>query len=90
MNNLDALLTSMKNLPLDPRLGGIDDGVFAEISRRSQSRMSVGAMALVGAISLGAGIAGAVLPAQPVRAATVFPFGAPAALAPSMLLGTGE
>jgi len=90
MDDLDTLLSQMKDLPIDPRLGRIDDAVFAGIARRADSQVSARAMALVAVLSLGVGIAGSVVPAQPVRAATVFPLGAPPALAPSTLLGTGQ
>lgn len=90
MDDLDTLLSRMKNLPVDPRLGQIDDAVFAGIARRAGSRVSARAMAFVAVLSLGVGVAGSVVPAQPVRAATVFPLGAPPALAPSTLLGTGQ
>jgi hypothetical protein len=90
MNDLDTLLSRMRDLPVDPRLGEIDDAVFAGIARHARSRVSVPAMALVAVLSLGAGIIGSVVPAQPVRAAALFPLGMPAALAPSTLLRVGE
>lgn len=90
MNDLDTILSRMKDLPVDPRLGAIDDAVFAGIASRAQSHVSMRAMALVAFVSLGVGVAGSVVPAQPVRAATGFPLGAPAALAPSTLLAGSE
>lgn len=90
MTDLDTLLASIKDLPLDPRLGAIDDAVLAGMAQRAQSQVSLRAMALVAVLSLGVGIAGSIVPAEPVQAATVFPLGAPAALAPSTLLASGE
>lgn len=90
MNDLDALLAQMKNLPIDPRVRGIDDAVFAGIARRAGAQVSLRAVALVAVVSLGVGVAGSIIPAEPVRAAAVFPLGAPAALAPSTLLANGE
>lgn len=90
MNDLDTVLSRMKDLPVDPRVGEIDDAVFAGIARRAEAKVWGRALVLVAVLSLGVGVTGSVVPAQPVRAATVFPLGAPAALAPSTLLGTGE
>lgn len=90
MTDLDTLLSRMKDLPVDPRVGEIDDVVFAGMARRAGSQVSARAMALVAVLSLGVGVAGSVVPAQQVRAATVFPLGAPPALAPSTLLGTSQ
>lgn len=90
MDDLDTTLSRLKALPLDPRVNAIDDAVLAGLAQRSNSQVSLRAMALVAMISLGVGLAGSVVPAAPVRAATVFPLGAPGALAPSTLLGSGE
>ncbi len=88
MTDIDTLLSQMRDLPLDPRLASIDSAVFEGIARSAQPRVSTGAMALVVALSLGIGVAGSLVPAEPARAASVFPLGAPAALAPSTLLGS--
>lgn len=90
MDDLDTLLASMRNLPVDPRLGEIDNAVIAGIASRHQARVQMRTMALVAIISLSVGVLGSIVPAESVRAATVFPLGAPAALAPSSLLGGGE
>ena len=90
MDHLDTLLAGMKGLPVDPRLGAIDGAVLRGIASRRQARNQLRAMAIVALVSLGVGVAGSVVPSEPVRAATVFPLGAPAALAPSSLLGGGE
>lgn len=90
MTDLDILLASIKDLPLDPRLGAIDDEVLAGMARRAQSQVSLRAMALVVVMSLGVGVAGSIVPTEPAQAATVFPLGAPAALAHSTLLASGE
>jgi len=88
MNDIDALITRIRDLPVDPRIEGIDDAVIVGLARRLQSQVSIRAVAVVTLVSLGVGIAGSVFPAQPVQAASLFPLGAPAALAPSTLLGT--
>lgn len=87
MDDIDSLLSRMRDVPLDPRLASIDDAVLAGLAQRSQSSLSTTAVALVGVLSLGIGFAGSLAPTAPARAATVFPLGAPAALAPSTLLG---
>jgi len=87
MDDIDNLLARMRDLPLDPRLGTIDEGVLDGLAASSQVRLSTSAMAMVATLSLGLGLVGSLAPAEPVRAATVFPLGAPAALAPSTLLG---
>jgi hypothetical protein len=87
MDDFDNVLARIRDLPLDPRLGSIDGPVFDGLARRTQGQLSTSAMAMVAALSLGIGIAGSISPAEPVHAATVFPLGAPAALAPSTLLG---
>lgn len=92
MDDLDTLLSRIKDLPVDSRLDGIDDAVFTGLAaRRARSQPTVSAMALVAVLSLGGGVMGsAIMPARTAETATVFPFGAPAALAPSSLLETRE
>jgi hypothetical protein len=87
MDNIDSLLGRMRDLPLDPRLDAIDSVVFEGLARQAGSHVSSSAMAMVAVLSLGIGLAGSLAPAEPAHAATVFPLGAPAALAPSTLLG---
>lgn len=86
MDDIDTILARIGNLPLDPRLEGIDGAVLAGLAARAGSGVSAGAMALVIALSLGIGVVGSAIPAKPVRAASAFPFGASDALAPSTLL----
>lgn len=87
MDNIDNLFARMRDLPLDPRLDAIDSAVFDGLSHRGAAHVSTPAMAMVVALSLVIGLAGSLAPAEPVQAATVFPLGAPGALAPSTLLG---
>ena len=90
MDDLDTLFARMRNMPVDPRLGAIDEVVLARLASRREARTQMRAMALVVIVSLSIGVLGSIAPAEPVRAATVFPLGAPAALAPSSLLGGDE
>jgi hypothetical protein len=87
MDDIDNLLARIRDLPLDPRLDTIDGAVFDGLAHRDASRATIPAMAMVAALSLVIGLAGSLVPAQPVRAAATFPLGAPPALAPSTLLG---
>lgn len=87
MNHIDNLLAQMRDMPLDPHLDAIDDAVLDGLAEAKRTRVSTSAMATVGALSLAIGMLGSLAPAQPVRAASVFPLGAPATLAPSTLLG---
>jgi len=87
MDNIDNLLARMRDLPLDPRLDTIDGAVFEGLAQHGARHVSTPAMAMVAALSLLIGLAGSLAPAEPVQAAAVFPLGAPAALAPSTLLG---
>ncbi|TCM20545.1 hypothetical protein EDF56_102206 [Novosphingobium sp. PhB165] len=87
MDDIDTILSRLGTLPLDPRLGDIDDAVLTGLAARAASRVSARTMATVIVLSLGVGIVGSVVPAPPIRAAATFPLGAPAALAPSTLLG---
>ena len=83
MANLDEMLTQLGDAPLDPRLAGIDEAVFAGLaSRDTTSATRSIALAAVAALTIGVVSTG--LPA--VASPSVTPFGAPPALAPSSLL----
>lgn len=90
MDDLDTLFARMRDLPIDPRLGEIDDSVLAGVASRRHARTQMRAMALVAIVSLSVGMLGSIVPAAPMRVAATFPLGAPAALTPSSLLGDGE
>lgn len=90
MDDLDTTLSRMKALPIDPRLTTIDDAVLAGLARQLRSHVSMRAMIVMTALSLGIGLVGAAVPSAPAGAASVFPLGAPAMLAPSTLLGSGQ
>lgn len=86
MVNLDEMLTLLGNAPLDPRLGGIDEAVFAGLTARDTTSATRSiALAAFAALAFGVastGISGTAAVASP----SVTPFGAPPALAPSSLL----
>lgn len=86
MTNLDEMLTKLGNAPLDPRLAGIDDAVFAGLAARdtTSATRSIGLSAVA---ALVIGVVSTVLPGTlAVASPSVTPFGAPPALAPSSLL----
>lgn len=87
MNNIDHLLASLGSLPLDPRLGGIDDAVMAGLDDARQpalSRVGLGALA---ALAMMVGVLATSVPASPAYASSPYPLGVPADLVPSTLLG---
>lgn len=93
MKNIDDRLIGLRGAPLPTRLMTIDDAVLAQLSERQANAapLSASVMGLVLVTALGMGLAGAVFPSAPAQASrTISPFGAPAALAPSTLLDSGE
>lgn len=93
MTDLDQLLARVRDLPPDPRLTSIDAGVFdglaALAARPSLPRDAFG---MAFGIALLVGLVGAALPTPPTptQASSLFPLGAPPALAPSTLLDGGH
>jgi hypothetical protein len=91
MTNIDAALARLREMPVHPGLESIDAAVMAEMAARAATVPLSGAMlGFAATAALLIGIAGSVIQPAPVRAAGVAPFGAPAALAPSTLLGSSE
>lgn len=92
MTNIDAELARLREMPVHPRLASIDEAVLAGVAVHAVgSRPLSGTVFGIAALAaLTIGIAGSALPGTPVRAASIAPFGAPPALAPSSLLGGGE
>lgn len=92
MKDLDTALARLKDLPADTRLESIDDSVLAAVAARHRGD-APGSTVLFGAaagLALSIGLLAAAIPDREARAASITPFGAPPALAPSSLLGTGE
>lgn len=92
MTNIDAELARLREMPLHPRLASIDAAVLEGVAiRAAGSRPLSGTVfGMTALAALTIGIASSALPGTPVRAASIAPFGAPPALAPSALLGGGE
>ena len=86
MANLDEMLTQLGDAPLDPRLAGIDEAVFAGLAARDTTS-ATRSIAFAAVAALAIGVVSTGLPGAPaVAAPSVAPFGAPPALAPSSLL----
>lgn len=89
MEDIDALLGQIRQLPLDPRLSTIDAAVMDGLGRAQGPALSGGVLAGVALFSLGTGLAGTLVPAS-ASALPVSPLTAPGPLAPSTLLGTAN
>jgi hypothetical protein len=87
MTDIDHLLASLGQMPLDPRLGAIDDAVMDGLYAARQPVVSNMGLGAVVAMAMVVGAMAAVLPAKPAEASPVMPFGVPQDLAPSALLG---
>lgn len=88
--DIDRSLGLLAGTPPGCDLNGFEKDVLTAVrARRQQTVAARVVLALVPAAGL-MGLGGAILPAEPVHAATVAPFGAPHALAPSSLLLGGE
>ena len=86
MANLDEMLTRIGSAPLDSRLAGIDEAVFAGLAARDPTS-ATGSIALAAVAALALGVVSAGIPgAAAIASPSVTPFGAPPALAPSSLL----
>lgn len=87
MTDLDHLLASLGDLPLDPRLAGIDNAVFAGVEAARQPVISRVGLGAVAALAMLVGAMATAVPSRPAYAASPYPLGIPRDLAPSTLLG---
>ncbi|WP_156839119.1 hypothetical protein [Novosphingobium aquimarinum] len=92
MMDVDAALSRLRELPVDPRLETIDGVVIDALAyqRRHGAPLSGAVFSIAAGIALSVGFLGSAIPARETRVASIAPFGAPPALAPSTLLGTSE
>lgn len=92
MKDIDAALSRLRDLPADPRLDQIDNAVLVALDfrRRHGAPLSRAVFGIAAGLALTIGLLGTVLPGSEVRTASIAPFGAPPALAPSTLLGTSQ
>lgn len=90
MTDIDAMLARLRESPVHPGLATMDAAIFDELTARASvpATLGAGGLSMVAAIALMIGVVGSALPGTPVKAASISPFGAPPALAPSTLLGT--
>ena len=89
MDELDHLLSRLRDAPLDPRLGGLESRVMAEIARiQAIPRLGATTFGIAAATALFIGIAGSAVPTQSADSNPVSPFDARLALAPSTLLSS--
>lgn len=83
MSELDEMLLCLGTEPVPAALAGMDNAVFAGVTRRRERQVSRRAMALAGGVAIFVGLASAVAPAGPASAEPLL--GMPEA-APSHLL----
>jgi hypothetical protein len=86
MNELDDTLGRLATAPFHVSPATFDDAVLAGLALR-RSQIPASTIGLTAVAALMVGVASATLPTAPAEAASVMPFGAPSALAPSTLLG---
>ena len=88
MAEIDIILARLRASPVHPDLGDMDAQVLAALAARTESGSGQGfrGLAIAAVMALFMGIAGSVLPGTANRTISTSPFGAPPALAPSMLL----
>lgn len=89
MTDIDEALSRLKNLPGDPRLQRIEAVVLDAISQPGGAglRESNAVLGIAAGLALSVGLVAAAIPDHQAEAASITPFGAPPALAPSSLLG---
>jgi hypothetical protein len=89
MNELDNTLGRLATAPVHVSPATFDDAVLAGLALR-RSQIPASTIGLTAVAALMVGVASATLPTAPAEAASVTPFGAPSALAPSTLLGNSK
>jgi hypothetical protein len=87
MSDLDQLLASLGNRPLDPRLATIDDAVFAGLDAARQPVLTGAGLGAIAALAMVVGVMATSLSPAPSYASSPYPLGVPHQLAPSTLLG---
>lgn len=93
MSHIDDMLYGLRAIPLPTRLMTIDEAVLSQLTDRqaNSAPLSGGMIGFAIIAAVGMGLVSTVVPSTTARAASsLSPFGAPAALAPSTLLDSGE
>jgi hypothetical protein len=91
MDELDIILTRMRESPAHPGLASMENAVIEGVAARRTNAGAIRNMAIAGIAALGIGMAGGQFSGGHAEASvSVVPFGVPTALAPSSLLAAGE
>lgn len=93
MSHIDDMFAGLRAAPLPTQLMTIDDAVLSQLSDRHANASPLSGSMIGFAIiaAMGMGLVSTVVPSTTAEAASSpSPFGAPAALAPSTLLDSGE
>lgn len=93
MSHIDDMLDGLRAAPLPTRLMTIDDAVLSQLSdtQANADPLSGGMIGFAIIAAVGMGVVSTAVPSTTAKAASsLSPFGAPAALAPSTLLDSGE
>ena len=93
VNHIDDMLGGLRAAPLPTRLMTIDEAVLSQLSERRADAvpLSGGMIGFAIIAAMGMGVVSTAVPSTSAEAApSLSPFGAPAALAPSTLLDSGE
>jgi len=86
MTDIDQLLAQIGDLPLDPRLSGIDAAVFAGLAEAVRPAVPRAAFGAIAAFAMVAGLLASSVAPAPGQQAGRDPLGIPDALTPSTLL----
>lgn len=91
MTDLDARLESLRLVPDDPRLDGLEQSVMDMLAARRAPDVAITprGLSVAACLALAVGIAVAAVPGDDAVAARGAPLGTPPALAPSNLLRSG-
>ena len=82
MDDLDGMFDRLRGEPADARVAAIGEAVMAGLAARRERAASRRGVALAGALALGIGVVGGVMPAAPAHAVAI----GLSDLAPSRLL----
>jgi fructose-specific phosphotransferase system IIC component len=86
MSDIDPILAHIGQLPLDPRLAGIEAGVMAGLAEARRPAVPHTALGAITGFAMMAGVVAAMVAGAPHGRAGLDPLGIGVALAPSTLL----
>jgi len=90
LTDIDRMLARIGDLPLDSRLAGIDEAVFAGLAEAAAPLVPRAAFGAIAGIAVLAGVLMAALPGPAHEPDPAVPLGMTAALAPSTLLAVNR